>query len=239
MHPIMYIGITDSEVAYENYPVWIKGNDPSIEVIRLRRENLDDIRKCSGILLSGGVDTHPRFYNNSRTDYPNAPEIFMEERDLFETDIFQRSREMKLPLLAICRGMQLANICLGGTLVQDLQEAGTSNHRKQKEQDGIHEITIEKDSFLYRMNQDSNKVFVNSAHHQGLDIIADGLRVTARSDDGVPEAIEATGNNNEPFFLGVQWHPERVEKQLPDDTLSKNIRQQFLYAAQKRTYANH
>ncbi len=234
MHSITYIGITDSEIAYDNYPVWIKGDDPSIEIIRLRPENREDIRKCSGIVLSGGVDTHPSFYKNSRTDYPYAPEAFIEERDRFEMDIFRLSQQMELPLLAICRGMQLVNVCLGGTLIQDLEEAGKSNHRKQNKQDGTHQIILEKDSFLY-----PNTAFVNSAHHQGLDVVAEALRITAWSEEGVPEAVERKVIADAPYFLGVQWHPERLGLQQPDHVLTKNMRQHFLDAAKKRNHEHY
>lgn len=238
MDSITYIGITDSEASYANYPLWIKGDDASIEIIRLQPENREAIQKCSGIVLSGGVDTHPRFYKNSRIDYPNAPEKFIEERDEFEINIFHLSQQMELPLLAICRGMQLVNICLGGSLVQDLEEAGKDDHRKRNEQDVINEVILEKDSFLYR-NAHADIVSVNSAHHQGLDKIADVFRVTAWSADGVPEAIERKENTDKPFFLGVQWHPERLGLQQPEDVLTQNIRQQFLDAAKKRSYEHH
>lgn len=230
MQHLTYIGITDSETAYANYPLWIKGQDASIEIIRLTPDNPEAVQQCSGIVLSGGVDAHPKFYNNPRMDYPNAPESLNEARDAFEMHIFQWSQEKGLPLLAICRGMQLVNICLGGTLIQDLEENNKTNHRKQNGQDGTHELLLEKGSLLHALGQ-SEVEMVNSAHHQGLDKIAAALRVTAWSKDGVPEAIERKATYHQPFLLGVQWHPERLGLNHPNPVFTKNIRQQFMEAA--------
>ena len=225
-----YIGITDSETAYPNYPLWIKGQDASIEIIRLTADNAEALARCSAVVLSGGVDTHPKFYNNPRMDYPNAPDRLDAARDAFEMQVFEWSQERALPLLAICRGMQLVNVCLGGTLIQDLEEHHKANHRKQNGRDGVHELLIEKGSFLHALGQ-SELDRVNSAHHQGLDQVAGALRVTAWSKDGVPEAIERKATYHQPFLLGVQWHPERLGLQHPEHVFTQNIRQQFVEAA--------
>ena len=227
---VVFIGITETEASYENYPLWIKGIDGTIEIIKLAAKKFDDISKCSGIVLSGGIDIHPRFYGNKRLNYPNAPEIFKEERDEFEIKIFETSQKIDLPVLAICRGMQLVNICLGGTLIQDLEENKKSNHRKQNNIDGIHDIKIDRDSFLFSLCN-TEAVTINSAHHQGLDVIASELRVSARSSDGVAEVIERKDIHNRPFFLGVQGHPERFGKIQPDNIFINNIRLQFIEAA--------
>jgi putative glutamine amidotransferase len=238
MSKTIFIGITDSETAYDNYPAWIKGSDTAIEIIRLRPDNLDDVHRCAAIVLSGGIDTHPKFYNNHRINYPNAPEMLNTARDEFEIQTFQLSGELGLPLLAICRGMQLVNICLGGTLIQDLEESRKANHRKQNGQDGIHEIIIETGSLVHELSKMTTNM-VNSAHHQGLDKIADDLYVTAWSPDGVPEAVERRSASNNPFFLGVQWHPERFEQTHPNHSFTQNIRQQLLDAAKNKSYANY
>lgn len=230
MQEVVYIGITDSEVAYANYPLWIKGGDAGIEILRLTPDNPDALARCAGIVLSGGVDTHPKFYNNPRIDYPNAPDSLDEARDAFEMQVFEWSQAHKLPLLAICRGMQLVNICLGGTLIQDLEEHHKSNHRKQNGRDGVHALLIEKGSFLHTLGQNSLDQ-VNTAHHQGLDRVAADLVVTAWSKDGVPEAVERKATYQQPFFLGVQWHPERLGLQHPEHVFTQNIRHAFLTAA--------
>ncbi|MDP1676046.1 MAG: gamma-glutamyl-gamma-aminobutyrate hydrolase family protein [Bacteroidota bacterium] len=230
MQNVIFIGITDSEASYANYPLWIKNDDPCIKIIKLTPDNYDVVNHCSAIILSGGIDTHPKFYNNKRINYPNAPEAFNEQRDEYEIIIFQLSQKIGLPVLAICRGMQLVNVCMGGTLIQDLEENNKSNHRKQNNKDGIHNIKIEKDSYLFTICK-TELATVNSAHHQGLDTIAPEFRVSAWSHDGVAEVIERKDRNNHPFFLGVQGHPERFAQIQPNDILTSNIRSQFINAA--------
>src|SRR4051812_203804 len=98
------IGITHADSRHENYENWIKGNDNNIEVIDLSadKENWDEIEDCDGIVLSGGVDVHPRFYDNERTNYPNCPgEGFNEIRDEFEMHVFETALNFDHPVLAI------------------------------------------------------------------------------------------------------------------------------------------
>ncbi|MFA6457335.1 MAG: gamma-glutamyl-gamma-aminobutyrate hydrolase family protein [Bacteroidota bacterium] len=227
---VIFIGITETEALYDNYPVWIKGNDRTIEILKLTSKNFDEIDKCSGIVLSGGIDIHPKLYGNKKLNYPNAPETFNEERDEFEIKVFHTSQKIGLPLLAICRGMQLVNACLGGTLLQDLEESNKSNHRKQHAIDSIHGITIERNSFLFSICNTTTET-INSAHHQGIDLLAPGLRVSAWSSDGVAEVLERIDAHNHPFFLGVQGHPERFGKIQPNNILINTIRLQFIEAA--------
>lgn len=230
MGKTIFIGITDSETAYPYYPAWVNGGDTRIEIIRLTPQTFEDIHRCSGVVLSGGVDMHPRFYGSDRIDYPRAPEQFDEHRDRFETAVFEKTQLMNLPLLAICRGMQLVNVCLGGTLIQDLEEIRKGNHRKVDGKDGVHHIDIQKDSLTKDLAGNVSDV-VNSAHHQGLDRLADDLFVSAWSPDGVPEAVEWKSPGRKAFFLGVQWHPERVLNALPEDVFGQKIRAAFLDAA--------
>ena len=91
------IGITDTETRYQNYPAWIKGEDSEIEIIRLTYSNTADLKNCDGILLSGGIDTHPKFYKNKRTDYPLAPPEFNVARDEFEINVFLDTICQELP----------------------------------------------------------------------------------------------------------------------------------------------
>ncbi|MFA5834864.1 MAG: gamma-glutamyl-gamma-aminobutyrate hydrolase family protein [Bacteroidota bacterium] len=228
------IGITETETSYDNYPLWIKDNDPAIEIVKLMPKNFDDLVQCSGIVLSGGIDVHPRFYNSNRINYPNHPQTFNEDRDEFEIKVFQESQKLGLPLLAICRGMQIVNVSMGGTLIQDLEENKKSDHRKHDNVDGIHDITIDQGSFLYSICN-SGTGTINSAHHQGLDAIASELRVSAWSHDGVAEAIERKEWRKHPFCLGVQGHPERFVKVQPNNILINNIRLQFIEAAKNYT----
>lgn len=224
------IGITQSDSKFHLYEPWIKGEDENIKVITLSYDsnNLDDLDKCDGVVMSGGIDTHPKFYNNERLQYPGGPNEFNVARDEFELKVFDYAKKNNVPVLAICRGMQLVNCALGGDLIQDLEEGGKRDHKKQGEfDDGIHEIHVDKNSFFYEVSK-AEKGKVNSAHHQGLGKIAEELKVTAVSEDDVPEALEYKNPSNKSFLLCVQWHPERLKIEETLVPFSKNIREAFL-----------
>lgn len=226
------IGITTSDTNFQNYPSWIKREDVEIIFLSYVEENLVDILKCDGIVLTGGVDLYASLYGNKRVDYPNSTDFNL-KRDEFEMSVFRISKEMKLPVLAICRGLQLVNVALGGDLFQDLQESGKANHRKMNGVDGVHSIQVEEQSLLFAISQKLNG-HVNSAHHQGIGRLAEDLRISAWSEDGVAEAIEYQDWESKPFLLGVQWHPERLQTSESIDSFSMNIRQTFLEAALKK-----
>lgn len=230
---MLTIGITQSDSEHHLYEPWIIGNDNQIKVITLSysHQNLEEVKKCDGIVFSGGVDTHPKFYNNARIDYPRA-DVFNEARDEFELRLFDYAKTNKIPVLAICRGMQLVNVALGGDMIQDLEEKGKNNHRSEKGVDGIHDIVLKKSGLLHSIAKiDSGKV--NSAHHQGLGRIAEELVVSAVSPDNVAEAIEYKDKMNNGFFLGVQWHPERLKIDDYTTAFADNIRLAFLQAIKK------
>lgn len=227
------IGVTFSEARYENYPKWIKGDDADIEIVELswEKQNWDDIEDCDGIVLTGGIDTCPRFYENDRTDYPNKPQNWNEARDEFEMHVFETALNFDHPVLAICRGLQLVNVALGGDLIQDLEEAGKNDHRRHGDVDGQHAVSISANSLLAEV-AGSTSGNINSAHHQAVGRVSDELMVSAVSPDGVVEAIEWKVKEGEPWLLAVQWHPERMlDKE--SNPLSKNVREKFLEAVRK------
>lgn len=224
------IGVTFSETRYENYPRWIKGDDDTVEIVELHWEKheLDEvwdmIEDCDGIVLTGGVDMHPRFYENERLDFPNGDGVFNEERDEFEMHVFETALNFNHPVLAICRGLQLVNVALGGSLIQDLEEAGNKDHRRHNDVDGQHEAEVVKDSLLSQV-AGQVKGEINSAHHQALGVVSDELMVNCYSPDHVIEGAEWKNKEGEPWMLCVQWHPERMPA---DNPLSKNVREKFL-----------
>ena len=224
------IGITTSDTNFQNYPNWISGEGVEVVQLSYSEKNIQDFDSCDGFVLTGGIDVHPAFYQNARVDYPNTT-VLNESRDLFEMQVFEYARQQNKPVLAICRGLQLVNIALGGNLIQDLQENGFENHRKGPDGDREHKIEVKPGTLLAQIAGVQHG-FVNSAHHQGLDQIADGLKVSAFSEDGVVEAIEYK-DANKPFLLAVQWHPERI--QIPSSNLafSQNIRSAFIDAMLK------
>jgi len=231
------IGITFTESRWENYPVWIKGNDENIELVELHWEkhNLDEVwdlvEDCDGIVLTGGVDIHPRFYENERLEFPNGDGKFNEERDEFEMHVFETALNFNLPVLAICRGLQLVNVALGGDLIQDLEEGGKKNHRRINDVDDEHTISISENSLLKEI-VGSDAGNINGAHHQAIGKLSDELVATATSPDGVVEAVEWREKEGESWMLAVQWHPERMKDRETNPT-SKNIREKFLEEAKR------
>jgi putative glutamine amidotransferase len=219
----MKIGITTSETSYANYPKWIKGSD-DIEIIELsyQKYNLDSFALCDAVVLTGGIDIMPE-----NTNYDNAPAAFNEARDQFESEVLRLALYEKKPVLGICRGLQLINNHFGGDLYLDLAEKNDA-HKKGKE-DKIHEVYLDTNSLLFEITG-QEKGRVNSAHHQSINQLADCLRVSAASGDGVVEAIELKDKTNQ-FLLAVQWHPERMNDQ--NSPFTKNIREAFLNTVSK------
>lgn len=164
-----------------------------------------------GILLSGGGDIDPLFFGEEPLFQSGEISPL---RDDFELSLCQKALAQQLPLLGICRGMQIINIALGGTIFQDISVQTNSNlkHSQQAPREyATHSIFIEKNSLLSSLFG-KEKTTINSFHHQAVDRLGEGLIPTAKSQDGLTEAIEHT---NRPFVLGVQWHPEamRTEEQ--------------------------
>lgn len=135
-----------------------------------------------------------------------------ENRDGFELELAHLAHERNLPTLGICRGMQVLNVALGGSLYRDLYNCGVTEerHRQQPPYYGLtHQVTIVQGSLLESTVGATGLFDVNSMHHQGIDHVAPALRVAARSTDNVIEAVE---DPTKPFFLGVQWHPEYLDR---------------------------
>ena len=167
---------------------------------------------ADGLLLTGGDDVAPTRYGEER--HPSVKEV-PPERDEFELALAREARRRGLPILAICRGVQVLNVAAGGSLVQDIptQVTGALDHKQtvppHQPYDLAHEVWLEKDSLLAKLMRerlnDADSVEVNSRHHQAVKTVAQGFVVSATAPDGVIEAIEDPSAG---FCLGVQWHPE-------------------------------
>jgi gamma-glutamyl-gamma-aminobutyrate hydrolase PuuD len=160
-----------------------------------------------GIVLSGGVDVEPSRYGAER-----APEVehIDPARDAFELALVHAAADLDLPVLGVCRGMQLLNVAHGGTLIQHLPGADAeAGHRERvRVAEVIHDVLVRPGSLLHDI-VGSDRVGVNTLHHQAIDEIGAGLVPVAWSaDDGIIEAVEAVGTRR---LLGVQWHPELLE----------------------------
>ncbi len=150
--------------------------------------------RCDALLLPGGGDVHPRFFGQ---DIDGARDID-EARDEYELALFRRFFDAGKPILGICRGLQLIDVALGGTLRQHVE-----GHAQIGGADAVHAVSAE-DAALRALYGGSFSV--NSAHHQTVDRLGAGLRAAARADDGVVEALR---HDARPVFA-VQWHPERL-----------------------------
>ncbi len=162
--------------------------------------------RVDGVLMAGGPDVDPIEYGQER--HPMLRKV-TPSRDRMELALLERAFRDGKPLFCICRGLQVLNVALGGTLWQDLsaQVPGARKHdcHPDNPPDQLtHEVVIEPESRLSTVVGE-DEIAVNSLHHQAIDRVGDSLRVTARATDGIIEAVEGTGNR---FLLGVQWHPE-------------------------------
>ncbi len=180
-----------------------------IEVV-VGGESPDQIlSRVDGLVLTGGGDVDPALYGEARHATFQAAEA---GRDSFEIALAKAAVAKGLPLLAICRGMQVLNVAMGGTLVQDIpsQVPGALHHSVPQPRAGnAHEIWVARGSKLQTLlaehMEDGETCHVNSRHHQSVKQVAAGFDVTATSPDGVIEAMEQP---EAPYCVAVQWHPE-------------------------------
>jgi putative glutamine amidotransferase len=160
-----------------------------------------------GVILSGGEDVDPSHYGAPRHAASNEPHG---ARDACELELARLARARGLPLLAICRGIQLLNVAFGGTLIQDIASEVSEtldHHLDDRRQERVHPITIEPSSRLAG-SLGVAAASVNSIHHQAVGRVGHGLRISARASDGIVEGIE--WQDDEWWALGVQWHPEEL-----------------------------
>ncbi len=194
------------------YSVSEVGGVPVILAPGKAAEHPSYLESFDGLVLSGGSDISPERYGQEPHETLRSPSA---ERDEFELGLAQRAIASGVPVLAICRGLQVLNVALGGTLIQDLPsrigEAIVHDDLERPRHQLAHEVSLDPGTRLLRLLGRS-RLAVNSFHHQSVDRLGDGLTVTARADDGVVEAVEMRGPD---FVLGVQWHPECFWREGP------------------------
>lgn len=171
-----------------------------------------------GLVLTGGHDVDPEWY---RTAPSPALGPLDPARDEFELALFTASRERRIPVLGICRGLQVINVALGGTLWQDLpsERPGEIQHDSEVSRNArTHHVLVKEPSHL-ALALGIGRLVTNSFHHQAIRDLAPGLQVTAWAEDGVIEGVEETGEDG--WLLAVQWHPEEFhhEPGSPDQRL--------------------
>ena len=202
-------------------------------------ENGEILDAVDGLLLQGGVDMSP-------SSYAEAPisDAWLGDkaRDDYEITLVRDALERGIPVLAVCRGVQVLNVALGGSLYQDLQTQipEAREHRNAEVYDGLHhDIDLVADGALAEIYPGVSRVRVNSVHHQGLKKVSDRLRVEAASvEDGVVEGVSLKGTKN--WCIGVQWHPEFIDARFPDLLNRGPLMRAFLRACEtKRVGGNH
>ena len=152
---------------------------------------------CDGLLVTGRqIDINPKYYGEEAMEETNLSKDYTNE-DEFDFTLIKSFHKAKKPILGICAGIQAINVYFGGSLFQNIP-----NHTSNEETT-MHEINIKQGSFLEKC-YNTNKIEVNSFHHQAINKVADNFRVVATSEDGIVEAIEYEN------ILGVQWHPEKM-----------------------------
>lgn len=164
------------------------------------------LERLDGLILSGGADVDPRLYGAEPHERTGAPR---EDRDAWEIALFEAARELAIPVLGICRGLQVINVALGGTLIQHLPDVvGSEAYQPGPAIYGSGEIDVDPDSRLASI-LGTERQSVPVYHHQGLDRVGEGARVTARTTDGVIQALELSELEDAGCYaLAVQWHPE-------------------------------
>ena len=182
-----------------------------------------------GLVLGGGVDVDPSRYGKDRLD--NGTVEVDPERDALDFDLFAHARRLGTPILGICRGLQVVNVALGGTLVQDIPAqrpaSGPHDFPQQPRARRDHSVAVTPGTRLESIVE-AREIEVNSRHHQAIEQVAEGLSVSAVAPDGVPEAVEARGAE---WFVAVQWHPENLAGDPPSERLFAD----FARAARQRS----
>jgi putative glutamine amidotransferase len=212
-----------------NYEKWLLAADPDVAIINMYGMTVDSamrvLASCHGLLLTGGEDVNPAYYG--KVNERSKCEEINGYRDTLEMALIQRALMLRMPVFGICRGEQILNVALGGTLHTDIPtDMGTKViHRcPPGSTDCLHSVSIDKESDLFEMTKVDNGI-VNSYHHQAVDMVAPGMKVTARSENGVSEAIEREMPLGKSFVMGVQWHPEALKA---NQGLSKPLADTFI-----------
>ena len=186
--------------------VWAGGGEPVVlhgPDANPAAELADRLARFDGICMPGGADLDPALYGQPRAAETEDP---VAHQDTFDMAVLAAALELRVPTLAICRGMQILNVIQGGDLVQHLP-ASSVDHRN-----AIHDVQVAEDSYLVDV-VGAQRIPVSSYHHQGVGRIGRDLRVVATADDGCVEALEHTGGT----MLAVQWHPEDLHASSPSD----------------------
>jgi putative glutamine amidotransferase len=206
--------------SFPSYETWLKhceaGAHVQVETRNMYVLGIDSALKvlstCSGLLLTGGEDVYPGKYG--KMNELSRCEEMDRYRDSLEFALIEKALALGIPIFGICRGEQILNVALGGSLYTDIPtEFGTAVlHRcPPGSDDCLHAVTIEPQSLFFRITGQKAGT-VNSYHHQAVDKTGPGVKVVARAENGVVEAIERVASDKDPMIMGVQWHPEGLQQ---------------------------
>jgi gamma-glutamyl-gamma-aminobutyrate hydrolase PuuD len=185
------------------------------------------LASVDGVLVTGGLDVDPARYGGRAEHARKEKRGYSAERDAFEIALARAARDREVPLLGICRGLQVVNVAFGGTLIEDVREelgdAYVIEHR-QTYDSGLdradyapgHDVAIDPQSAFARLTK-TTSCATNSMHHQAARAVGEGLRAVGHTSDGVIEVLDATFAH--PFFFLVQWHPEELVGDAVSDRL--------------------
>jgi len=199
---------------YGNYPKWVHKANSEVKIINMYELGVDSALKvldqCDGVIITGGADVYPEWYGKI-ADTARCGS-FDRYRDTLEIELIRKAIDLKMPLLGICRGEQIINVSLGGSLIIDIPSDHDTiiKHRLVDWENCYHEIALIEGSMLSILCQGNDKT-VNSNHHQAIDDLAPALKITALAEDGIIEAVEWRDPENKNFMMAVQWHPERLD----------------------------
>lgn len=222
------------EAKYQLYVKWIKSVDPSFDYINFFGmdiwDALAELDRCSGLVLTGGVDVHPSYYG--RTEEENRCELDL-SRDILEFALIEKALALKLPILAICRGEQILNVSQGGDLIVDIPaDYGKSIvHSSETDLLASHSIAIDSTSIIYNLIR-AGSFDIVSVHHQAVKTLAACFRATAFAADGIIEAFEWKEPEGKSYLNAVQWHPEKGDYY---NALSQVIARDFIEKALRFT----
>lgn len=195
---------------------WIELNHPDAAISKMF--------SCDGLLLPGGGDMDPSIYNQPMHEKCGIPNPV---RDSLEPILFKAFLPTKRPILGICRGIQVMNVALGGTLIQDISDKQIYPHSDFPNRGNYtHPVRISEDTRLYKIMK-TKMIMVNSMHHQVVDELGEKLKINAISPDGYIEGIEL---KDHPFCIGVQWHPEHMVKY---SSFQKDLFSEFVQTCKK------
>ena len=200
--------------AMPNYLKWLKKGDSTCTLVNMYdidlKSALISLEDCSGLLVTGGEDVQPEIYGKG-SEKKRCKEMDP-RRDTLEIALIRKAIEMKIPIVGICRGEQIINVALGGTLIIDIptEVKGNVVHQCVDYLGCYHRISGLQGTLMSQIVM-TDSGFVASNHHQAIDRLAPGLKICAWSDDRIIEGIEWEHPKDKSWLIAVQWHPERMD----------------------------